>query len=217
MVTAGKKSCGHSAALIDHLASLVPMSFLDVDVTEPEFDEDKFEEVVLYICSQVENLRNLSMTKLHKILYYVDREVYLHTGRPLTGETYVANQYGPTSKHLEEALEALDSADKLSHVTREDSSKQIGSYQQNIFIAKDTPDVDETFKASEIQLLDDVIQQISEDFTAQQISEVSHDIVWRSARKGEEMPYYTAMLQVTESEESAEDLEWARQKAQEVR
>lgn len=62
-----------------------------------------------------------------------------------------------------------------------------------------------------------MIEQISEDFTTQQISDLSHDIVWRSARKGEEIPYYTTMLQVTESEESAEDLEWARQKAQEVR
>lgn len=193
------------------------MPFFDVDVTEPEFDRETFEEVVLYICSQVDNIRNLSMTKLHKILYYVDREIYLQTGRPLTGETYVANQYGPTSKHLREALETLDSEDKLSHVTRKDSSEQIGSYEQNIFIANEAPDVDEAFKASEVQLLDDVIEQISEDFTTQQISDLSHDIVWRSARKGEEIPYYTTMLQVTESEESAEDLEWARQKAQEVR
>lgn len=193
------------------------MSFFDADVSEPEFDRETFEEVVLYICSQIENIRNLSMTKLHKILYYVDREVYLQTGQPLTGETYVANQYGPTSEHLQEALEALESEGKLSHVTRRDSSAQIGSYEQNIFIANETPDVDEAFKASEVQLLDDVIQQVSEDFTAQQISEVSHDIVWRSSRKGEEIPYYTTMLQVTEPEKSAEDLEWAREKAHEVR
>jgi len=193
------------------------MPFFDVDVTEPEFDRETFEQVVLYICSQVENIRNLSMTKLHKILYYVDREVYLQTGIPLTGETYIANQYGPTSEHLPEALEALDAEGKLSHVTRKDSSDQIGIYEQNIFIAKETPDVDEAFKASEIQLLDDIIEQISVEFTAEQISDLSHDIVWRSARKGEELPYYTTMLQVTESEESAEDLEWAREKAQEVR
>jgi uncharacterized phage-associated protein len=193
------------------------MPFFDFDVTEPEFDRETFEEVVLYICSQVENIRNLSMTKLHKILYYVDREVYLQTGSPLTGETYIANQYGPTSEHLPEALEALDAEGKLSHVTRKDSSDQIGTYEQNIFIAKETPDVDEAFQASEIQLLDDIIEQISVEFTAEQISDLSHDIVWRSARKGEELPYYTTMLQVTESEESAEDHEWAREKAQEVR
>lgn len=192
------------------------MSFFDVDVEEHEFDRETFEQVVLYICSQVDDLRSLSKTKLHKILYYVDREVYLETGKPLTGETYVANQYGPTSEHLEEILGDLEEADQLSHVTRKGDSAKIGSYTQNIFIANETPDVDDFFQPSEIQLLDSVTEKISEDFTSEEISDLSHDIVWRSARQGEEIPYYTTLLQITEPEESADDMAWARRKAQEI-
>jgi len=193
------------------------MAYFDVDLEEPEFDREIFESVVLYICSQVDDIKDLSLTKLHKILYYVDREVYLQTGQPLTGEGYVANQYGPTSKHLEEALERLESEDKLSHVQRSHSSEKLGRYTQNIFIANEEPDVDEAFEASEVQLLDEVVDTISKEFTAEQISDISHDIVWRSSRKGEEIPYYTSLLQVTESEERSEDMEWARQKAEETR
>lgn len=192
------------------------MSFLDRPAGDFEFDADTFEQVILYICSRVDNVRNLSKTKLHKILYYVDRNVYLEKGAPLTGEEYVRNQHGPTATHLDDALISLQENEELSHITREGNSQKFGSYEQNIYIANEEPDVDETFTASEIQLLDELTELISENFTSEEVSDISHDIVWRSARKGEEIPYYTSLLQVTEPEASAEDEEWARQKAQEI-
>jgi len=192
------------------------MSFLDRPDEDFDFDAETFEQVILYICSQVDNVRNLSKTKLHKILYFVDREVYLHKGTPLTGEKYVRNQYGPTSTHLDEALALLEENGKLCHIKRAGESKKLGSYEQNIYIANEEPDVDETFAASEVQLLDELTELISQDFTSEEVSEISHDIVWRAARKREEIPYYTSLLQVTEPEASAEDEEWARRKAQEI-
>jgi uncharacterized protein YwgA len=193
------------------------MPFFDADVEKPDFDRETFENVVLYVCSKVDDLRSLSKTKLHKILYYVDREVYLETGQSLTGERYVADEYGPTSDHLDDVLTELEEKGLLSHLTREDTSRTFGSFKQNIFVAKESPDVDELFSASQVQLLDEVTRKISEDFTSGEISDISHDIVWRAARKGEEIPYYTALLQVTKPSESSEDLEWAREKAEELK
>lgn len=191
------------------------MPFFEVDIEKPDFDRETFEYVVLYICSKVDDLRNLSKTKLHKILYYVDREVYLETGEALTGERYVANEYGPTSDHLEDVLSDLEEKGLLSHLTREGTSNKFGTFKQNIFVAKESPDVDEMFTASQVQLLDEVTRKISEDLTSEEISDISHDIVWRAARKGEEIPYYTSLLQVTKPSERSEDLAWAREKAEE--
>jgi hypothetical protein len=56
--------------------------------------------VVLYICSEVDNIRDLSLTKPHKILYYADWEVYMAEGERLTGEAYVKNDYFAFATHL---------------------------------------------------------------------------------------------------------------------
>lgn len=191
------------------------MSFPEVDVQAPEFDAEMFDRVVLYICSAVDNIRDLSLTKLHKILYYADREVYLETDEPLTGETYVKHEYGPFSKHLDETLDRLEDEGRLEHVEKRGRSDTFGQYTQKCFVAKEPADVD-FFTPRQIQLLDSVVREISKEHDSESISEVSHDIVWRSAQKGEPIPYYTSLLQVTESATEPEEKEWARRMAAKV-
>jgi len=141
-----------------------------------EFDEEAFEQVILYICSTVDNIRDLSLTKLHKILYYADREIYLETGKPLTGETYIKNDHGPFSTRLKSTLDSLEERGLLEQIQKRDRSSNLGRYVQNCFVAKEPANV-EIFSSSQVDLLNDIAQEIQKEHTSKTISETSHDLV----------------------------------------
>jgi hypothetical protein len=185
----------------------------DATPEDTRFKQEIFERVVLYICSEVDNIRDLSLTKLHKILYYADREVYLATGEPLTGETYVKNDHGPFSVHLEKTLDRLEDKGHLERVRKTGRSGRFGQYTQNCFISKEPADISD-FTPEQVDLLNDVAQEIRKNHTAETISEVSHDVVWKTASKSEPLPYFTSYLQVTEDAADHEDIEWGRGQAE---
>ncbi len=60
----------------------------------------------------------------------------------------------------------------------------------------------------EIALIDEIIEIISNDHTAQSISDLTHDEVWKVAKEGEEIPYYTILGK--ESKPSQKAVEWAK-------
>jgi len=192
------------------------MSFPNTDIQEPKFNREKFEAAVQYICSEVDNIRQLSLTKLHKILYYADREAYLALGEALTGETYVRADYGPMSEHLRPTLARLEQEeDEIKHIEKRGHSSKLGAYTQNCYVATRPPELD-IFKPEEVQLLSETAQLIQENFTSEEVSDLSHDVVWRSVKKGEPLPYYTAFLQATEPATGSEVREWGREKAEEL-
>lgn len=191
------------------------MSFPNTDIQEPEFNREKFEAAVQYICSEVDDIRQLSLTKLHKILYYADREAYLALGEALTGETYVKADYGPMSEHLRPTLTRLEEEDEIKHIEKRGHSSKLGTYTQNCYVATRPPELD-IFKPEEVQLLSETAQLIQKNFTSEEVSDLSHDVVWRSVKMGEPLPYYTALLQATEPVTGSEVREWGREKAEEL-
>ena len=173
----------------------------------PKFNRERFKTLVHYICYHVKDPTRLGKTKLHKILYYVDNWAYLKLGRPVTGETYVKRQYGPVAAHLDEVLRELEQEGKV--IVYEAEIPYGGQpYQQFQFIAKNQPDIS-GFKPEEIDLVRDFIDLVCYEHTARSISELSHNLVWKSAKMGEELPYYTAYGMLV-GEITPEDIAWAK-------
>lgn len=61
-------------------------------MTTPVFDANKSLQAVLYV---VNRLKRRDFHKIFKVLYFADRTHLIKYGRPITGDTYIAMEYGP--------------------------------------------------------------------------------------------------------------------------
>ena len=65
------------------------------------FRRERFERLVQYVCWICEDPRALGLERLNRILWYVDRTVFLTRDRVATGATYLRHRGGPWAKPLE--------------------------------------------------------------------------------------------------------------------
>jgi len=79
------------------------------------FDRGKFKELIVYLCAAAEQAgdEGFGMVKLNKLLYRADFEAYRLLGRPITGETYQKQEYGPVARDLPIVLDELAAAGRL--------------------------------------------------------------------------------------------------------
>jgi uncharacterized phage-associated protein len=170
------------------------------------FDENRFAQLVHYICYRCETPQQLGKTKLNKILWFSDMLNFERTGKPLTGETYVKLQFGPVPKHIDEAIGDLQSSGKLSVRLPQQT------YDSTLFFATEAPDLS-GFTADEISLVDRLIETISRNHTATSISRVTHDDIYELAEMGEEIPY-EAFLAAELGDVTVDDFHWAQKELQ---
>jgi hypothetical protein len=172
-----------------------------------QFDRAKFLNVIHYV---VESCRpeELGRVKLHKILYYSDMLSYLAHGRPLTGEEYRKQKFGPSARHLQAGLAELQDLGRIKVVER-----SYYGYPKQDFIALIHAEP-QSLSADEMALVDDVIDFVCVR-TAKEISELSHDDAWRLAEMGERIPYFMAASFVP-VEITDDDRAWARGEARKI-
>lgn len=170
-------------------------------------DFTKLKALVHYVCHIAPDSRKLGATKLNKILFYSDTNAYLERGKPITGETYIKHQYGPISRHVNKALQDLES-ERAIRIAENTGRYGFETYTIKFYASLRAPSID-CFAPEEINIVDDVVRVICNEHSARSISEASHDIVWKNAEIGEEIPYYTAFAH-TLREIEADDIEWAR-------
>lgn len=142
----------------------------------------KFDSLVHYICARCQDPSTLGAVKLNKILWYSDTAAYLAFGASITGATYVKRQFGPVPRDILTVRQRLVA--KGAIVER---NALYFDYEQKQFVALTRPDLS-AFSADEISLVDQVIDAICFGHTAASISELSHDLIWKSAAIGEEIP-----------------------------
>jgi uncharacterized phage-associated protein len=172
--------------------------------TDIHFDYEKFRRVVHFICHECGS-DELGRVKLHKILYFSDFLRYLESGHPLTGEDYLKQAFGPTARHLNKALNDLETSGAVRVEKR-----LFHGYEKQDFISLTSPTTNLLSK-DELELLREVIRFVC-DHTASEISELSHSEPWQMAETGERIPYYMAFSLVP-SELTDEDRDWARDEA----
>ena len=144
------------------------------------YDAKRQEETILFFGQQINNTY-LGRTKLNKLLYYTDYEWIRNKGASITGETYVAMQFGPVPKHIKETLMRLEKAQAI----RVEKAK-IGNYDRDRYIVLREPDLS-IFTSEEVVHIHGVARRF-EFWTAKQMSDLTHeDYPWQSARLGEEI------------------------------
>lgn len=181
------------------MGKAVPKNFQDRTL-----DIQRLTALIHYICYKSHDPSVLGATKLNKILWYSDLLSYMKHGESITGESYVKQQYGPVPKHILPVIEELEA--RRAIVSRD---IEFFGRAKREYIALKEPDIS-GFNANEISIVDEVFDVICHKHTAQSISEASHDVIWKLAEIGEEIPFYAAFASKL-GEVTADDVKWAQE------
>lgn len=142
------------------------------------FNKQAAIEAVLYVAERVGDRKD--MHKIFMTLYFADREHLARYGRGVTGDTYIAMEFGPVPSHIDDLFKAV----------RGDSF---------------SPDRADTDRLSEtdIECLDHAIA-MCKDKSFDELTEMSHDMAWSNTRRDREISVKDIMREAGESEEYVE-------------
>lgn len=144
---------------------------------------DKLENVLLYILERCAGKPNVGETVLYKLLYFSDFNYYELYEEHLTEASYRKLPYGPVPQKLDAIINQMIEKGQLQRV-----KTTYGGYLQTRYLPLEKADLT-AFRASEKEVIDRVIEQMS-DWSAATISSYSHkDMPWLASKDGEEINY----------------------------
>lgn len=174
------------------------------------YDEDKFFDVVHYICELFAGAPDkLGQVKLHKILYFSDMTAFYERGVPLTGAEYRRQPFGPTALMLGKALRVLEQEGRIEV----GKAKVFGYTKAHFRVLK--PLTSNRLSPEDKELIKAVSDWAS-GLTAVEISDISHQDPWLSVRQGERIDYITAGWLFPRKGPSEADLAWAADAARKL-
>lgn len=168
-------------------------------ILEPE----KYKTVLHYIINKCGMKKNVGRTVIHKLLYFSDFNFYELYETSLTGEKYIKYVKGPFSSNFSTFKNELVYEGKI---------EENKCFEQYRYSSLKEPDIS-VLTENEIDVIDDVINTIS-DMTAKEVSDYSHgDLPWSIAEDNEELDYEyvfyrTPEYSVREYNDDEDDLEF---------
>ena len=155
-------------------------------ISVPTLHISKFKNVLLYILERCAGKPNVGETVLYKLLYFSDFNYYELYEEHLTGAKYRKLPYGPVPQKLDTIIGQMMETGMIKRIKTEYCNKM-----QTRYIPLAKADLTE-LKASEKEVIDKVIEQMS-DWSASAISSYSHkDMPWLATKEGEEINYELA-------------------------
>ncbi len=152
-------------------------------ISVPQKNLQKFKEVLLYVLNKVGAKENIGETVIYKLLYFIDFDFYEKYEEQLVGATYIKNKFGPTPVEFAKIVEKMIKDGELEKVKSE-----YFKLQQTKYLPRRRPDLVK-LTASEIEVIDDVLNRLS-DMNASQISAYSHgDVPWATTTDGDTIEY----------------------------
>ncbi|MBK9736520.1 MAG: DUF4065 domain-containing protein [Saprospiraceae bacterium] len=155
-------------------------------ISVPTLQVNKFKNVLLYILERCAGKPNVGETVLYKLLYFVDFNYYELYEEHLTGAKYHKLPYGPVPQKLDTIIGQMIENGQLQRVKTE-----YRGYPQTRYLPLEKADLTE-LRASEKDVIDRVIEQMS-DWSAAMLSNYSHgDKPWKASKDGEDINYELA-------------------------
>jgi len=155
----------------------------DIRINVPQKNLQKFKEVLLYLLNKVGSKPNIGETVIYKLLYFIDFDFYEKYEEQLIGATYIKNHFGPTPVEFQEIMKLM-----LRNKEIEKVRSQYFKYPQIKYLPLKKADLSQ-LKAHEIELIDDVLNRLS-DMNASDISDYSHnDMPWVTTEDGGTIEY----------------------------
>jgi len=141
------------------------------------FKKEKAINAILYIAR---NLERSDIHKICKILYFADQKSLSECGRSITGDTYIAMNFGPVPSYIEDIFKAVRKQSYFSQYAKE--FEDVFSFQNDYILkAEREPDMRHLSK-SDVECLDYAIEKCKNlDFG--QLTLLSHGYAWSSTAK----------------------------------
>lgn len=154
-----------------------------------EYNGAKFKELVLLFAERSSQDEGFGMVKLNKLLWRADFEAYRIHGRPITGETYERQEFGPVARHLPIALDQL--AAKGYIFWRRAGSEP---YVRSVPTPLESADTS-LFTPQELAGVEGVLAELAA-HGGKSVSDWSHEnfVGWRVRKDGDEIPYSSTIL-----------------------
>jgi transcriptional regulator with XRE-family HTH domain len=155
-------------------------------ISVPKLQVNKFKNVLLYILERCAGKPNIGETVLYKLLYFSDFNYYELYEEHLTGAKYRKLPYGPVPQKLDTIVHHMIENKQLTRIKTD-----YHGYPQTRYLPLVKADLTD-LKANEKDVIDRVIEQMS-DWSAAAISNFSHqDMPWLASKEGEEINYELA-------------------------
>jgi transcriptional regulator with XRE-family HTH domain len=152
----------------------------------PRLRIDKFKNVLLYILEKCAGKPNVGETVLYKLLYFADFNYYELYEEQLTGAQYRKLPYGPVPQKIDTIINEMITEGMLKRIKTE-----YHGYPQTRYLPLEKVDLTQ-LKASETEIIDRVIEQMS-DWSTAAISNYSHqDLPWEVTDEGKAISYELA-------------------------
>ncbi len=162
---------------------------------------DRLALVAHYVIARC-SAKELGATKLNKVLWFADCEMYRKTGRTITGDRYyLRKEHGPCAAKLEDVLKALQS-DGLIHEERVPAGDKL---RREMF-SLDKPETSD-LTPEELAILDKISTEVCR-MTAEEASDASHDDLWRETKPGALMDVAAGAVAVQSLPQDR--LQWAK-------
>ena len=156
-------------------------------ISVPKLNVEKFKNVLLYILERCAGKPNVGETVLYKLLYFSDFNHYELYEEHLTGAKYRKLPYGPVPQKLNSIIEQM-----LGNGQIQRFKSEYHGLAQTRYMPLMKADLT-VLKASEKEVIDKVIDQLS-DWNATAISDYSHkDLPWLVTEQGEDINYELAL------------------------
>lgn len=171
------------------------------------FDREKFKALVLYVIWRTSHTDAFGTTKLNKVLWFSEARSFEAFGKPIAGETFVRDKFGPRSKNVRTICAELEDEGLIETFT-----ERVFDYEATRYRSLHPADTTQ-FTAEELGLVDWWIKQVAEKHTATSISQLSHDYGWEIARMGEELPLRALLASRIRPPHTDEEISWAEEEA----
>jgi transcriptional regulator with XRE-family HTH domain len=163
-----------------------PLNENEVRISVPTLQVKKFKNVLLYILERCAGKPNVGETVLYKLLYFADFNYYELYEEHLTGAQYRKLPFGPVPQKLDTIINQMIEKGQLQKV-----KSAYHGFPQTRYLPLEKADLTE-LKASEKEVIDRVIEQMS-DWSATAISNYSHkDLPWEVTEEGKDINYELA-------------------------
>ena len=144
--------------------------------------ETRLKALVLYVSWECRNDPTFSGTKLYKILFYSDFEVYGRYRSPITGTRYKKFPFGPAPANFKRLQDEMLS-DRIIRVVK----RRVHNHVRQCILPLQDPDP-AMFNEREMAIIDKWIKFFW-NMTAKEVSKFSHGIAWKVPDIGEPIPY----------------------------
>ncbi len=173
------------------------------------YDRDRLKSLIHYVIWVAGGRAHFGAVKLYKVLWFADARSYNLRGKSITGAPYIREKWGPIPR------DGMQLRNDLVHsgLIKQWQNQATGSLGWH-FRALAPADVS-WMRPDERQEVAYWIKHISENHTAESISEESHDYGWQIAKMREPLPFFS-MLADRMRDPSPEEMDWAKRRAREL-